>query len=228
MDKLNITFLSLDIDALIDVKNLIGKESSSLKFNYICKKLDEDLINAYDTVVSPANSYGELKGGVDYYYYRYLGGDELQKKIYKQLSDEYYGEIPIGSSMLVKVDDKPTKHIIMCPTMTIPMNVDGTRNAYLFMKALLKTLQDNYEECKFNNILVPLPCIGVGGMDYGLMAKQIKVAIQAFENCGIIRAIHMNESNEKILRRNSGGIPEYQTNNVLQNAKMAFVQLCKK
>jgi hypothetical protein len=221
MEKINITFLSLDIDALIEVKKLLGNSSTTLNFHYLCQKLESrDQFEQFDTIVSPANSYGEYA---------------LQKRIYTQIGKEYYGEIPIGSSSIVDIcpannEFKHPAQIIMCPTMVIPMNVDGTRNAYLFMKALLKALRDNYTTRKFKNVLVPLPCIGVGEMDTKLMAKQLKVAVQAFEGCGIIRAIHMNTENENEIRNNprSPNLNEYQPNNVLQNARMAFVQLVKR
>lgn len=230
IEKINITFLSLDIDALVEVKKLLGNSSSRLNFRYLCQKLElKSQFDQFDTIVSPANSYGELKGGVDYYFYKLLGGDALQNRIYEQIGKEYYGEIPVGSSLIVDIlpeinESKNPAHLIMCPTMVVPMNVNGTRNAYLFMKALLKTLKDNYSVKKFKNILVPLPCIGVGEMDSVLMAKQLKTAIQAFEGKGIIRAIHMNNENESIFTNEHG----YQPNNVLQNSRMAYIQLIKK
>jgi len=260
--KIELVFLSLDVDSLVELQNQIGDSSNDFKFKYLADKIEHlDQLEQYDVVVSPANSFGELKGGIDYYYCKLLGGNKLQSYVYERVLKEQQGEIPIGQTLIIDLvkfsqiynqttnqqnefnnyTGKPSQ-FYMCPTMTIPMNVDGTRNAYLFMKTLIRTLLDsNNKTIDENNrsknlldeksnriikkVLVPLPAIGVGGMKPKAMAKQIKVAIQAYEGKGIIPAIFMTSQNEQSFREQK--IYEYQPNNVLQNAKMACIQTAK-
>ncbi len=235
--KIELVFISLDIDALIEIEDQIGDASDSFKFRYLNAELENmGQLGEYDVVVSPSNSFGELKGGIDYYYWKLLGGDKLQKHIYNKIQSEFNGEIAIGQTMVVDlINDLASdsenhtslpRYLYMCPTMTIPMNVNETRNAYLFMKTLLKTLSVNNSVQKIKRVLVPVPCIGVGGMNTKIAAKQIKIAIQAFDGKGIIHAIFMTNENESTFR--SQKIYEYHPNNVLQNARISYIQMTKR
>jgi len=265
--KIELFFMSLDMDTLCELQDKIGESSNDFKFRYLNDKLEHlDQLEEYDVVVSPANSFGELKGGIDYYFYKLLGGNKLQSHVYDTIKSECQGEIAIGETLIIDLAEFSFKYnktpnqaqefnsytgmprfMYMCPTMTIPMDVNGTRNAYLFMKTLiknllkhnagkitqeLKELQSNLgipsridQSKKIKKVLVPLPCVGVGRMNPSVMAKQIKVAIQAYEGKGIIPAIFMNSHDEKSFRDQK--LYEYQPDNVLQNARMACIQMSR-
>ena len=254
--KIELFFMSLDMDTLCELQDQIGESSNDFKFRYLNDKLEHlDQLEEYDVVVSPANSFGELKGGIDYYFYKLLGGNKLQAHVYDAIKSECQGEIAIGETLIIDLGKFSVKYnktpnqaqefnsytgmprfMYMCPTMTIPMDVNGTRNAYLFMKTLIKNLLIHNEgklnpelkidqSKKIKKVLVPLPCVGVGRMNPSVMAKQIKVAIQAYEGKGIIPAIFMKAEDEKSFRDQK--LHEYQPDNVLQNARMACIQMSR-
>lgn len=62
----------------------------------------------------------------------------------KKFNDSDYKLNPSSSSEFSGYICMP-KSLYMCPTMTIPMEINGIRNAYLFSKTLIQTLTEkNY------------------------------------------------------------------------------------
>jgi Macro-like domain len=53
-----------------------------------------------DAVVSPANSFGYMDGGIDLAYRRYFGL-ELQSRVQTKIKSEFRGELPVGQAMVV-------------------------------------------------------------------------------------------------------------------------------
>jgi O-acetyl-ADP-ribose deacetylase (regulator of RNase III) len=103
-----------------------------------------------DAVVSPANSFGFMDGGIDLRISEYLGWhvqDRLQQKIEK----EHHGELLIGQSIVVPTDHEVFTHCICCPTMRVPMDVSNTPNAYLAMRAVILAIR-SYTEENFNTL----------------------------------------------------------------------------
>ena len=91
-----------------------------------------------DAIVSPANSFGFMDGGVDYAISMRLGWNfqfELQQKI-KNLPE---GELLFGRAMVLPTGDEVIKYLVSAPTMRVPMtfNISTSVNAYLAMKAAL-------------------------------------------------------------------------------------------
>jgi O-acetyl-ADP-ribose deacetylase (regulator of RNase III) len=96
-----------------------------------------------DAIISPANSFGFMDGGIDLVYIRHFGNG-LQEALQNIIRSEFYGEIPVGTARIVKTDDVKIKYLISAPTMRIPENVSTTVNAYLAFRASL------VEDGKFN------------------------------------------------------------------------------
>lgn len=129
-----------------------------------------------DAIVSPANSFGFMDGGVDYAISNRLGWDlqlELQNKI-KNLEE---GELLVGKAMIIKTNDSIIKYLISAPTMRIPteFNISTSINAYLAMKAVLISVK-NYNEIK--SIAIPGFCTGTGKMRPDIAAKQMHYAFK--------------------------------------------------
>ena len=89
-----------------------------------------------DTIVSPANSFGIMDGGIDGKIRDYFGF-EIEKKVRQKIDTEYFGELPVGCAILTKTDDNKIKYLISAPTMRVPENVSDTLNAYLAMRAIM-------------------------------------------------------------------------------------------
>lgn len=96
-----------------------------------------------DAIVSPANSFGFMNGGIDLAYTRRFG-DGLSENLRKLINDKHYGELPVGCAEVVPTADVKIKYLISAPTMRLPEDVSKTINAYLAFRAALIAV------CKFN------------------------------------------------------------------------------
>src|SRR5579862_3319144 len=56
-----------------------------------------------DAVVSPANSFGFMDGGIDLAYRRYFGID-LQARVQENIRTKFFGELPVGQATVVPTD----------------------------------------------------------------------------------------------------------------------------
>jgi O-acetyl-ADP-ribose deacetylase (regulator of RNase III) len=101
-----------------------------------------------DAVVSPANSFCFMNGGVDQVIEDKLHCQEtLQEKlktgpIFNGLCFE--GELLVGQALAIEVQDPDFKYLISAPTMRVPMEIPGTINVYLAFRAALSVAK-NYE-----------------------------------------------------------------------------------
>lgn len=124
-----------------------------------------------DAIVSPANSFGFMDGGLDYALSERLGWD-LEKKLQQQIKELPEGELLVGRALVLPTGDAKLPYLISAPTMRIPtnFNIDTSVNAYLAMKALL--IQAVNDE-RINSVAVPGLCTGVGRMQPIIAARQM-------------------------------------------------------
>lgn len=121
-------------------------------------------------LVSPANSFGFLNGGIDLVYSRRFG-PELQNRLQNVLP---HGELPVGQAICLYVADldKEISYFISAPTMRVPMDVTGTVNAYLaFRAALISAVENN-----IRTLLCPGLCTAIGRMPHEKAARQMREA----------------------------------------------------
>ncbi|HTP09262.1 MAG TPA: macro domain-containing protein, partial [Anaerolineae bacterium] len=55
----------------------------------------------FDCMVSAANSFGLMDGGVDFAIIEFFGA-ELERKVQQRILEEYLGEQPVGTSFIVE------------------------------------------------------------------------------------------------------------------------------
>lgn len=89
-----------------------------------------------DAIVSPANSFGDMGGGIDLIYRDKFGMD-VQKFAKRIINARYYGELPVGDAISVVMKKQNYKYLIMAPTMRLPMKIDNTLNPYFAFRAAL-------------------------------------------------------------------------------------------
>ncbi|MGK9233841.1 hypothetical protein KXS07_20065 [Inquilinus limosus] len=75
---------------------------------------------ACDAVVSPANSYGFMDGGIDALYLDRFGV-EVQTRLRRLILDRHHGELLVGSAEVVETGDPAQPFLIAAPTMRVPM-----------------------------------------------------------------------------------------------------------
>ncbi len=124
-----------------------------------------------NAIVSPANSFGFMDGGLDYALSERFGWD-LEKKLQQQIKALPEGELLIGQALLIETGDRIVPFLISAPTMRIPtnFNIDTSINAYLAMKGILiKAKGDD----RISSVAVPGLCTGVGRMQPIIAARQM-------------------------------------------------------
>lgn len=134
-----------------------------------------------DAIISPANSFGDMGGGIDklidnYYY------NEAQEKVINQIRTTHFGELPVGNAVILNMKSKNFKYLIVSPTMRIPGRLrKDTINIYLSMRAILvevlKFNEQNKDEIK--RIILPGLGTGIGGLSYEECSNQM---YKAYEN----------------------------------------------
>ena len=93
-----------------------------------------------DAIVSPANSFGYMDGGLDLKYSEFFGW-ELEQRLRDLLVEKYDGELPVGQAVLVETGHADIKYLISAPTMRVPMNGAETVNAYLAFRAIIQAVR---------------------------------------------------------------------------------------
>jgi O-acetyl-ADP-ribose deacetylase (regulator of RNase III) len=130
-----------------------------------------------DAVVSPANSFGFMDGGIDLAYRRYFGMD-LQSRVQAKIRSDFRGELPVGQATVVPTGNEMVPYLVAAPTMRVPDRIGETVNVYLaFRAALLSVLAHNQEgRSAINSIRVPAMGTGIGAMPLARAARQMHSA----------------------------------------------------
>ncbi|MEW6730680.1 MAG: macro domain-containing protein [Acidobacteriota bacterium] len=139
-----------------------------------------------DAVVSPANSFGFMDGGIDMVYSHYFGG-KVQERLQNLIKTKHYGELIVGSAEIVETDNQHIPILIAAPTMRVPMSLKNTINPYLAARAVFLLIkngvltQGTFTGEPISNVIktVAFPGLGtgVGGVGPNTCAKQMRVAI---------------------------------------------------
>ena len=124
-----------------------------------------------DAIVSPANSFGFMDGGLDHEISERFGWN-IEKQLQQQIKELPEGELLVGQALVVETDDKKTPFLISAPTMRVPtaFNIDTSVNAYLAMKAILIKTKGNP---RIFSVAIPGLCTGVGRMHPIISARQM-------------------------------------------------------
>jgi len=133
-----------------------------------------------DAIVSPANSFGYMDGGIDWVYTGRFGWD-LQRRLQDLLRREYDGELPVGQAVIIKTGAEDFPYLISAPTMRVPLDVSNTVNAYLAFRATLRAVREFNQSgsSKIHSLLCPGLGTGVGRISPQLCARQMLLAYRA-------------------------------------------------
>jgi O-acetyl-ADP-ribose deacetylase (regulator of RNase III) len=140
--------------------------------------VEGDLLTlACEAIVSPANSFGDMGGGIDKAIDDFLQG-AAQKAVMAAIAEHFFGELPVGAAVVLDLSGRRLPFVVAAPTMRIPGSVAGTLNAYLSMRAaLVAVLRHNKAGRRpIRRLAVPGLCTGVGGMPHAEAAGQMRVA----------------------------------------------------
>ncbi|WP_378184156.1 macro domain-containing protein [Aquimarina sp. SS2-1] len=142
-----------------------------------------EFVKDFDCLVSPANSFGLMDGGIDLAIRNYFGM-KLQYNVQKRIQKEFYGEQPIGTSIIVHTENEYHPFLAHTPTMRVPSDISQTDNVYSAFFAMLIAVA-NYNknhEIRIEKVLCPGMGTATGRMPAKEAARQMFIAYKNFMN----------------------------------------------
>jgi len=135
-----------------------------------------------DAVVSPANSYGWMRGGIDAVYARAFPA--VEQNVRSAVLAYHGGELPVGEALVVPTGEPAPAWLISAPTMREPgerLPAD-TVHPYLAARAVFLRWRDGTLEqgvpvrAVVETIAMPGLGTGVGGVSPHTCARQVAAA----------------------------------------------------
>lgn len=134
-----------------------------------------------DAMVSPANSFAIMDGGLDLVI-RNMLGFEVQRDAQRLIVERHHGELPIGHAEIVATPHESWPWLVVAPTMRIPENVARTLNAYLAFRAVLLAVARHNRDgdrARIDSIVCSGLATGIGAMEPRRCALQMRMAYRS-------------------------------------------------
>lgn len=133
-------------------------------------------------VVSPANSFGSMRGGVDALYARTF--PSIEQHVRSAVLAYHGGELPVGQALIVPTGVAAPEWLISAPTMREPGErlPQDTVHPYLAARAVFRLWRDGRLEddrpvrSVVRTIAVPGLGTGIGGVAPSVCARQVMAA----------------------------------------------------
>jgi O-acetyl-ADP-ribose deacetylase (regulator of RNase III) len=146
---------------------------------------------ACEALVSPANSFGFMDGGIDALYTQRFGWD-LPLRLQMLIRKHHEGELPVGAADVVETGNPRHPFLIAAPTMSVPMVLDQTTtHPYLATRAVLRLVAGGtFASGRFagepvarhvTTIAFPGMGTGVGRVPALVCARQMRQALLEFQ-----------------------------------------------
>lgn len=129
-----------------------------------------------DALVSPANSFGFMDGGIDEMYSETLGW-HISERLQEHIVNDFKGELLIGQATLVPTDHPVYKFLISAPTMRVPTRLpENTVNVFLATRASLFLAQKMEASGLLSSVAFPGMGTGIGAVSPEKCAIQMRAA----------------------------------------------------
>ena len=138
-------------------------------------------LTSYDCLVSPANSFGMMDGGMDAAITSFFG-KSLETKVQQRILEDYLGEQPVGTSLIVETGHPKHPFLAHTPTMRVPMKIEGTDVPYVAMWAMLLGIRQHnkHSSRQIESVVCPGLGTGIGNIPYEEAARQMSLAYDRF------------------------------------------------
>lgn len=141
-------------------------------------RVGDILAEPVDAVVSAANSFGIMDGGLDLHYARHFG-ENLERSLRERLAAEHDGELPVGQALIVPTGDAAIPWMVSAPTMRVPARIDRTVHVYLAFRAALRAVREHARgDAPIGSLASPALGAGVGAMPFDRVARQMRAAYE--------------------------------------------------
>lgn len=133
-----------------------------------------------DAIVSPANSFGFMDGGIDLVYSEHFGW-QLCENLQHLILTRHDGELPVGQAEILPTGNAEIPWLISAPTMRIPSVIVHTPNAYLAFRAVLRLVRSHNAShpSPIRSVLCPGLGTAIGKLPAEVCAKQMRAAYDA-------------------------------------------------
>lgn len=125
-----------------------------------------------DAVVSPANSFGFMDGGIDLAYSTRFGWD-VQRQVQQAIRRDFEGELLVGQALVVPTGDPDIPHVIAAPTMRVPMQIADPSAVRLATRAAVRVAL----RAGFDAIAMPGMGTGTGAVKFSWAARMMAAGI---------------------------------------------------
>jgi O-acetyl-ADP-ribose deacetylase (regulator of RNase III) len=124
-----------------------------------------------------------MDAGMDLAVVRFFG-HHVMERIQQHILEDFLGEQPVGTCIIVPTDHALHPFVAHAPTMRIPMNIDGTDHAYVAMWAVLLAVHrhNRCESRAIESLACPGLGTGTGGMNPIEAALQMRLAYEHFRH----------------------------------------------
>jgi O-acetyl-ADP-ribose deacetylase (regulator of RNase III) len=140
-----------------------------------------------DAVVSPANSFGFMDGGIDHRYSHRFGW-EVQDRLQELIRTRHHGELLVGTAEIVETGNLRIPFVIAAPTMRVPMILRDSVNPYLAARAVFLLIRHGVVpagvlagervETVVQSVAFPGLATGIGRIGANTCAHQVRAAIE--------------------------------------------------
>lgn len=140
-----------------------------------------------DAVVSPANSFGFMDGGIDALY-SYHFGWHVQERLQALIREKHHGELLVGAAEIVETDNTRIPFLIAAPTMRVPMILRDSVHLYLAARGVLLLIKNGIFATgslagekiadAVKSVAFPGLGTGVGRVAPEICARQVRAAIE--------------------------------------------------
>lgn len=149
-----------------------------------------------DALVSPANSFGFMDGGLDLILRDQLGM-HVETALRSVIANDYFGELLVGQAVLVETGYEHYRYLFAAPTMRMPSALPpDTVNPYLATRAVLLLWKygvaagpagDEPVSSLIQTVAFPGMGTGIGGVPPRLCARQMREAFDdvLYRPCGL-------------------------------------------
>ncbi len=143
----------------------------------VCGRFED--LPVFDCVITAGNSFGLMDAGMDLAVVRFFGR-HVMELVPRQILNDYLGEQPVGTCIIVPTGHPSHPFVAHAPTMRIPMNIQGTDHVYLAMWAALTAVHrhNRTESRQIQSVACPGLGTGTGGMDFPEAALQLCLAYE--------------------------------------------------
>ncbi|PIJ48073.1 phage tail protein [Erwinia sp. OLTSP20] len=138
-----------------------------------------ETIPEFDCMVSAANSFGLMDGGVDAAITAFFGS-QLQSRVQQYIVSHYLGEQTVGTAFVIDSGDNAHPWLVHTPTMRVPLIIDGTDAVYNATRAALLAIHHHNraagDDKKICTVVFPAMGAGCGRVTPESVARQMKLA----------------------------------------------------